>query len=122
MTRIKELCGIRGEDFDDLIEDFIEMYRIPLGKTLKAEFYNSVQTRPIIDLGIDEIIAGNVLNAIEKSRDHTQITVSSFSFKEEEVKGDDLIKNGYEKIAPFREDWAETNILSSAKEEDMIFK
>ena len=121
MTRIKQLCGIEGEDFDTLIEAYIEMYKIPLGKTIKEEYYNDIQTRPIIDLGIDEIIAGNVINAIEKTKDHSQISISSFSFKDEEIKGDNLIKEGYDKIAPFRKDFTDTNFLSSTKEEDMIF-
>ena len=122
MTNIKKICGITGEDFDDLITSFIEMYRVPLRKTIKEEYYNNIQTRPIIDLGIDEIVAGHVLDAIEKTKDHTQITISSFSFKEETVSGESLIKQGYDKIAPFRKDWTECAILSSTKEDDMVFK
>ena len=122
MTRIKQLCGIEGDGYDALIEGFVEMFRIPLGKIIKEEFYNNIQTRPIIDLGIDEIIAGNVINAIEKTKDHSQISISSFSFKEEEIQGDSLIKAGFEIIAPFRKDFTDTNFLSSTPEDDMIFK
>ena len=122
MKRIKQLCGIQGDDFDELISDFVEMYKIPLGKTLKEEYYNNINIRPVIDLGIDEIIAGYVLNAINKTLDRSQISISSFSFKEEGVCGDELIKGGFEKIEPFRKDYTEKSFLSTTSEKDMVFK
>lgn len=120
--RIKILCGISDTSQDTLIENMIKIYRLPILQTVKEEFYESAVTGAIVKTGICEIIAGQVLNAIARSDGEESISLSSFSYKRETIKGDDLIKSGYNKLAPFAKDFIHCRILSSSKGEDFFGK
>ena len=116
INKIKTICGIKDNKEDALIESMIVLYEIPLKKTIKEEFISNIFTYPIIETGICEIIAGHVLNAIDRNNCE-EISLSSFTCKSRSVKGDNLIKQGYEKLSVFTKDYKEINISSGILEE-----
>lgn len=115
--KIKTLCGFEDSSHNSLITKIYDIYFHSVIKTIKEEFYNSIITRPIIETGICEIISGQVLNSLARSEPEENISISSFSYRNTLPKGDDLIKSGYEKLAPFLKDYRQDFILSSGEGE-----
>ena len=117
LEKIKTLCCITDNSCDADINKFINIYANTLRKTLKEQFIFNPVTSSLIDTGICEIIAGQFINSLNRKNNPGKISLSSFTYEETNLKGDDLIKSGYDKLAPFTKDYNEKSIFCFSPKE-----
>ena len=112
---IRKICGFEDTSKDSLIETMAELYEVSIKKTLKEEYVRSSYTGPYIDTAIYEIIGGKVLNCVKRTKGDTDVSLSSFSYKNSPADGTKLIEEGYKKLNPYLKDVASYLLLTSAE-------
>ena len=110
--KIKSICGLGDSSYDTIVDNFIEIYKTPLENQIKEEFINNIEIKTVIDTGICEIISGCILDSIDRNTKESEISLSSFTYKEKKISGNSLIEQGYNKLKPFLKDYTPISFLA----------
>jgi len=128
---VKRKCMIATSDTscDSAIDALIAEMQPAIEYSLSDEFLNdtsNVRLQAVLELGILEIIAGEFLEQMSREVGASEsLSVAGFSIGEAKSRGAALVKQGWERLAPYLKAAlpmsAECSILSTTPDDEMLF-